>query len=384
MSDESPWDMQQGPTQRVGDDELATRLAALRSMKGKKKKKPSQRRDKLFGPQAFQDLIGKTIEGYRFEAKVGQGGMGQVFRAKRESDGLTVAIKILPGQCSSDPALNEQLRQESRIVRELDHPMVVRTLAEFELEGSYCIVMEYLPDSVRTRLNQGPLPLADALAIVKAVGRALRDIAKRGVIHRDVKPDNLLLAADGSPRIADFGLATSEQEVEFTESGELVGTPAYIAPEQCRDGRHADHRSDLYALGCSLFEMLCGEKPFSGPSTVNYIEQHIRQPPPLAKLAALEIPQPVIECVARLMAKAPEDRYQSGVELATDLESHGRRGERRATGRSTTPATRLPAPAESEVSAAGPPESARTFLHGLTVAVVVAGVLGVVLLLQAC
>ncbi len=274
-------------------------------------------------PLPLEALLGQTLRGYRIESFLGAGGMGSVFLATHARMQRKVALKVLPNDFANDPEMVERFRREARAVADLEHPAVVPVYDMFCERGLYCIAMAYIEGgSLRQLLRErGRLGQIEAARLIHQAALGLVAVARRGIVHRDIKPDNLLLGKDGVLRIADFGVARCRNTATLTQGGALIGTAKYMAPEQCRDGRLADHRSDLYALGCTLFELLTGRPPFAGPGTCNYIEQHLFQPPPDLRALRPDIAAEMAQLIARLLAKDPEERFAHGGELASALEA---------------------------------------------------------------
>ncbi len=266
--------------------------------------------------------LGMTISGYRVERKLGQGGMGAVYLAEQLKLKRKAAIKVLPPELSMHPPLIERFEREARALARLDHPHIVPIYDLFSHEGTFCIAMAYLDGgSVRDLLRrEGFVDEARSAALVRDAAQGLWAAAQKGIVHRDVKPDNLLLSADGVVKVADFGLVKQGEATELTRTGTVLGTPAYMAPEQWEDSRMCDHRSDLYALGCTLFQLLCSRTPFVGPQTTNFMKQHVSDPIPRLRVKRPDVSSEMAQIVERLLQKRPEDRYQTGEELARALE----------------------------------------------------------------
>ncbi len=263
--------------------------------------------------------VGATVHGYRIERKVGSGGMGEVFLATQLELDRPVALKVLSAECSADTALIERFKREARALAKLEHPHIVGVYDMFVAGGAFTIALTWCPGgSVRDQLGAAGLPEKEALRLARETALGLWAAAEQGIVHRDIKPDNLLLTEAGAVKIADFGLVKRAEEAgaALTVRGTFLGTPAYMSPEQCQDSASSDHRSDLYSLGCSLYVMLTGKPPFPGPALVNFLKQHVADPPPglegtaSAKTAAI---------VARLLAKDPAARFPDGGALAKAL-----------------------------------------------------------------
>ncbi len=281
------------------------------------------------GPDPFEGLVGRVLQGFRIERKLGQGGMGAVFLATQLDLERHVAIKVLPPAMTRDQNRIERFKREARTLASLDSGSFVPIHAIFRDGGLLCIVMGFVPGgSVKDRIEQEERLFEEEVArIARQTGLGLYKAWQKGIVHRDIKPDNLLLAEDGSVRIADFGLARGADESKvLTLSGWLMGTPAYMSPEQWDDGRKEDHRSDLYSLGCVMYEMLTGEKPFPGPTVPKFMRQHLMGEVPYIRAQRPDLSPPMAALVTRLLQKDPAARIQDGQELCAALDAlRGRR-----------------------------------------------------------
>ncbi len=253
---------------------------------------------------------GDTIAGYEIEALVGRGGMGEIYRARDSRLERRVALKLLAERYSEDAEFRERLLRESRIAASLDHPNVIPVYEAGETDDGLFIAMRFVDDDVQALLRRdGPLEPARALAIASQVADALDVAHDRGLVHRDVKPSNVLLDRQDRREhvyLADFGLTQSVSDRGPTD-GHLVGTVDYVAPEQIR-GDDVDGRADVYGLGCVLFEALTGTVPFSGVSDVAVIYAHLETPPPRASERGDTLPETLDDVLARAMAKDPDER----------------------------------------------------------------------------
>ena len=259
---------------------------------------------------------------YEVTAKIGEGGMGEVYQATDTRLGRTVAIKVLPEHVSSDPDLKQRFEREARTVAALNHPHIC-TLYDIGQEGgTNFLVMEYLEgETLDERLARGPLPLGDAVQQTLVILSALEAVHRRGLIHRDLKPANLFLTTHGL-KLLDFGLARpiapalSATTAKMTQAGTVLGTPQYLAPESLH-GQPVDARADLFAVGTLLYEMLTGQPPFRADSLAALLHAvaHDR-PPALTGSAAIAAVDRVIH---RAMAKRPDDRYQSADAMSQHL-----------------------------------------------------------------
>jgi serine/threonine protein kinase len=267
----------------------------------------------------MDDLIGKTLGQYRIVEKLGSGGMADVYKAYQESLGRYVAVKILPAVLSRDETFRARFDREARAVAQLRHPNILTVFVYGEEDGIIYIVMEYARGGTLKDRMQELLSLDETVEMVSRVGSALAYAHRRGVIHRDVKPTNVLLTEDGWPLLADFGLAKMvEGSKELTASGMSVGTPEYMSPEQGQ-GLPADHRSDIYSLGVMLYEMVTGQKPYTADTPMAVIIKHMTETLPSPRALRPDLPISIERVIVRAMAKSPEDRYDSADEMAAAL-----------------------------------------------------------------
>ncbi len=263
-------------------------------------------------------MIGRVLAGrYRIESLIGTGGMGEVYRAQDLTLERPVAVKMLRAEFASDQEFIRRFRQEATAAASLSNPHIVGVFDVGEDEGEHYIVMELvegrtLKDEIQ---SQGRLPLALALTISQAVASALVAAHAKRVVHRDIKPENILLTSRGEIKVADFGIARASTNQTLIHTKSIVGSAQYISPEQARGG-FVDEKSDLYALGVIMYEMLTGKPPFDGPSPIAVALRHIHdEPQPIRRLRP-DLPKPVEAIVMRLLAKSPEERPSSAQTLA--------------------------------------------------------------------
>jgi beta-lactam-binding protein with PASTA domain/tRNA A-37 threonylcarbamoyl transferase component Bud32 len=263
-------------------------------------------------------LINTLFDGrYRILRKLGSGGMANVYLAEDEELGRRVAIKILNDRYANDELFIERFRREAKSAAALSHPNIVSIYDRGQAEGTYYIAMEVIEGRSLKELilTRGPLPLGQAIAYTLEMLEALRFAHRHGIIHRDVKPHNILIGE--RLKVTDFGIARAGAS-QMTEAGSIMGTAQYLSPEQAR-GAPVTASSDLYSVGIVLYEMLTGKVPFSGDSAIEIAMKHLNElPKPPSKIRP-EVPEELDHVVLRALSKAPEDRYQSAEEFAEDL-----------------------------------------------------------------
>ena len=261
---------------------------------------------------------------YRLERKLGSGGMADVWLAEDQELGRNVAIKMLHERYAGDTQFVERFRREATHAAGLSHPNVVSIFDRGMAEGSYYIVMEYVEGRTLKELivTRGPCPVPVAISYVRQVLAALRYAHRNGIVHRDIKPHNVLVDHEGRVKVADFGIARAGSS-QMTEAGSIIGTAQYLSPEQAR-GAPVDESSDLYSTGILLYELLTGELPFTGETPVEIAMKHLSQVPPAPSTIRSEVPRDLDLVVLRALAKEPADRYRSAKEMDRDLELVGR------------------------------------------------------------
>jgi beta-lactam-binding protein with PASTA domain/predicted Ser/Thr protein kinase len=269
----------------------------------------------------FDTLINTLFDGrYRIVRKLGSGGMADVYLAEDEELGRRIAIKILNDRHANDEQFVERFRREAKNAAGLSHPNIVAIYDRGEAEGTYYIAMEYLDGRSLKELvvARGPLPIADAIDATRQVLTALRFAHRKGVVHRDIKPHNVMADADGRLKVTDFGIARAGVS-QMTEAGSIIGTAQYLSPEQAR-GAPVDQRSDIYSVGVVLYEMLTGKTPFSGETPVEIAMKHLSDPPRPPSLERPDISPDLDMVVLRALAKNTEDRFQTAEEMDAELE----------------------------------------------------------------
>jgi serine/threonine-protein kinase len=268
-------------------------------------------------------MVGEVLaDRYELEELVGTGGMSSVFRAHDRLLDRKVALKVLHQQYTDDEEYVERFRREARSVASLSHPNIVTVIDRGEHEGRQFIVFEYVDGENLKRLieRRGPAPVATALELGAQIARGLSFAHQQGLVHRDVKPQNVLLNGDGQAKVTDFGIARSlDMQHGMTQTGTVLGTSDYIAPEQAQ-GQRVDEHTDIYSLGVVLYELLTNEVPFPGENFVAVAMRHINEPPPPIRDKRPDVPPRVEAAIHRAMAKNPDDRWQTMAEFCRELD----------------------------------------------------------------
>src|ERR671939_497067 len=267
-------------------------------------------------------VIGALLNGrFRLEEKIGSGGMSTVYRAFDPTLERWVAIKIMHRDISTDPDQLERFRREARAVARLSHPHIVTVIDAGEDDGTPYIVFEYVEgETLKDRIRRlGMLPVPEAVAYAIEVGRALEAAHAQRLVHRDVKPQNVLIDREGRAKVTDFGIARSLEAKGLTATGRVLGTTDYVSPEQAL-GYEVTEQSDVYSLGVCLYEMLVGEVPFQADTQVAVAMRHVREPLPDVQRLRPEISAALAAIVERATAKETERRYRSVDEMVHDLE----------------------------------------------------------------
>ena len=265
-------------------------------------------------------LIGALFDGrYKVLKKLGSGGMATVYLAEDQELGRRVAIKILDSKHASDAQFVERFRREASSAAGLSHPNIVQIYDRGKAEGTYYIAMEVCEGRTLKELivDRGPSPIPVAVNYGRQILAALRFAHRNGVVHRDIKPHNVLVDEEGRVKVTDFGIARAGAS-EMTEVGSIIGTAQYLSPEQAR-GAPVDARSDLYSVGVVLYELLTGEAPYNGETPVEIAMKHLSAVPEPPSAKRPDVPPELDRLVMKLIAKAPEDRYQSAGEMLRDL-----------------------------------------------------------------
>src|SRR5688500_7646178 len=267
-------------------------------------------------------LIDTLFDGrYRISRKLGSGGMANVYLAQDEELGRRVAIKILDDRHARDDQFVERFRREAQNAAGLSHPSIVSIYDRGDSEGTYYIAMEHVEGRTLKELlvARGPSPLGIAIDYTRQILSALRFAHRNGIVHRDIKPHNVIVDGEGRVKVMDFGIARAGAASQMTEAGSIIGTAQYLSPEQAR-GAPVDQTSDLYSTGIVLYELLTGSVPFNGETPVEIAMKHLSQVPAPPSTHRPEIPRDLDYVALRALAKDPSDRYHSAEEMDSDLE----------------------------------------------------------------
>ena len=268
-------------------------------------------------------LIGTVLSGrYRLESKLGSGGMSTVYLARDVTLERWVAVKVMHREMSDQPDQIERFRREARAVAQLSHPNVVAVIDAGEAGGHPYIVFEYVDgETLKQRIERvGPLPVDEATAYAIEIGRGLAAAHSRRLVHRDVKPQNVLIDSEGRAKVTDFGIARSLEADGLTQTGRVLGTTDYVSPEQAM-GRGVDARTDIYSLGVLLYEMLTGEVPFTAETVVGVAMKHVNEDMPDVQRRRPEVSSALAAVIERSTGKDPKTRYPDMASCLADLEA---------------------------------------------------------------
>ena len=292
---------------------ILTEVQVKRALEGRKARVPG----------TFPPAVAGMIKGYRIERRLGSGGMGDVFLAHQISLDRPVALKILPPHLAKDEEFIERFVSEARAAGKVSHENIVAAVDVGESNGRYFFVMELVegPTLQQVIARDGALPEKRALEVARQVARGLRHAHLHGLIHRDIKPANIMLTSEDIVKICDFGLAREiDSDVTLTEPGIVQSSPAYTSPEQCR-GHRLDHRTDMYSLGVTLFEMLTGERPFHAESAAALFVKHATEAPPAPESLNPWMSPAAAQLVLRMLRKEPAQRFDSYDQLIEAIDA---------------------------------------------------------------
>jgi serine/threonine protein kinase len=317
----------------AGDDELRGEIESLLASHDQApsfiEAPPEDVAAGMLAEQQSHLLVGRTLGRYRVQSQIGAGGMGEVYRARDVRLDRDVAIKILPEHLAQDPEALRRFEREAKAVAALSHPNIM-AIYDFGTEGdvSYAVMELLEGETVRERLKHAPINWPNAVDIALALAEGLAAAHAKGIIHRDLKPENIFLTTQGQIKILDFGIARMKKAVvpsadtltatEMTLPGRVMGTIGYLSPEQAR-GEQADAPSDLFSLGCVLYEMICGERPFDRQSVAETIAAILMTDPPALGRRAGPIPAGLERVVGKALRKDRDRRYQTAADLLADL-----------------------------------------------------------------
>jgi len=269
-------------------------------------------------------ILMNKIGRYEIIRELGRGGMATVFLAQDPYIGRQVAIKVLPHQFTHDPQFRGRFEREAKVIAALEHPSIV-PIYDYGEEGDQpYIVMRYMAGgTLADRLSKKPMPLEQVIPILQSVAEALNYAHHKGIVHRDLKPENILFDDDNHAFLSDFGIVKLLEGSAAYTGTNVIGTPAYMSPEQATGEKTVDNRSDIYSLGVILYEMVTGQHPYKSETItpVQLILKHVTAPMPPVNTASLGLPAECNTFLARAMAKKPQDRFQSAPEMATALQA---------------------------------------------------------------
>lgn len=266
--------------------------------------------------------VGETLDHYLLEAEVARSGMSTLYRATDLRNGRTVAVKVPHPEMESDPILIERFRREEQIGQEIDHPGVVKTYDGEERSRRYMVIEWVDGRLLRDLLNaEQKLPIDRAVALTTSICDALDNLHKHGVVHRDLKPENIMVCEGDRIKIIDFGIALKEDARRITQTSltPALGTPDYISPEQVK-GQRGDQRSDIYALGAMLYEMLTGQPPFTGHNPLVVLNERVVSDPKPARELNPAISAQLQEILSRALERDPRHRYSTAADMVWELE----------------------------------------------------------------
>jgi len=259
---------------------------------------------------------GESVGAYKIQELLGQGGMATVYKAYHPALDRYVAIKVMDATLGKEKDFIERFKREARVIAKLDNTHIVPVYDFDEHDGQPYIVLKFIDgQTLKDRMRQSPLSNPEILEMVIAVGDGLQYAHERGVLHRDTKPSNVLIAGDGKIYLTDFGLARITESASNLTGDMLLGTPHYISPEQAINAEHLDEGTDIYSFGVMIYEMVVGRLPYDSDSVMSIIEDHIHTPPPLPRLVKPEIPRDVEAVLLKALAKKRSERFDKVASL---------------------------------------------------------------------
>ncbi len=299
-------------------------------------------------PRTTDALLGRRLGGYQLTARIGAGALGLVYLGRDTQDGHLGVVKMLAPRFAQDDSLVKRFLREARFCAQIQHPHVVRVVDCGFDRGVNYLVMEYLDGgSLAAKLAETPtIPWQDTLPWIRQIASALEQAAVLHIVHRDIKPGNILLTTDGAAKLSDLGLA-KQREVEaegaeLTMQGMAIGTPSYMAPEQARNSRDAQPTADIYGLGATWYHLLCGEPPFTGRNGHDVLGKVLRERPRLLRERMPELPSAIAALVDRMLAYRPQDRPQTATALLAEIDAVAARPEGASTSEVSAPAGWIP------------------------------------------
>jgi serine/threonine-protein kinase len=262
---------------------------------------------------------GDVLGQYRLEELLGEGGMGLVFRAVRESDGEVVALKVMRFELIEDPVFGRRFEQEARAAAEVSEPHLVPVLEAGQAEGRRFLASKYIPGgTLEDKLDEGLLDVPVAVKYARDVGAGLTALHEAGIVHRDLKPSNIIIDPEGTAMLTDFGLAKGRAYTVLTKPGQVMGTLDYLAPELIK-GEPASPATDIYALGCTIYECIAGQPPFADKEGIQVGLAHVTEPPPDLGGFRDDLPEGFAVAVLSALAKDPQERPASAAAYAERL-----------------------------------------------------------------
>ncbi len=262
---------------------------------------------------------GDTLGSYRLDELLGEGGMGLVFKATRESDGAVVALKVMRFELIEDPVFGRRFEQEARAAAEVSEPHLVPVLEAGQADGRRFLASKYIDGkTLDEMLDDGPLDLADTAKYTQHVAAGLQALHEAGIVHRDLKPSNIIIDSSGTAMLTDFGLAKGRAYTVLTKPGQVMGTLDYLAPELIK-GEQASPATDIYALGCTVYECVAGQPPFADKEGIQVGLAHVAEPPPPLSEFRDDLSPDFAAAVLSALAKDPAERPQTAVEYGARL-----------------------------------------------------------------